>query len=255
MNRPQSDTHEAEIARLTERERECLRHWLEHKTAKEIALDIGISHHAVEKRLKMARTKLGVATSLDAARILAQSEGYGRTVAGPAEVGYDKPSSSHVDLITPSHRTLIDRRALMFASAILILAGIAGFGALDNRAATQLSDETGTELGTGISDGRHTYRIEVDPEPGVDPVSITFLVIDDDRSGSLTFEEFHSGAQIFDLDGYRSPSGFVKGTRILFDGMDRNADSLITPNEFENTTIVDADGTEHQFEILDLSQR
>ena len=74
------------IARLTERERECLRLWLEHKTAKEIALDLGISHHAVEKRLKMARTKLDVATSLEAARLLAEAEGYDRTVAGPAEL-------------------------------------------------------------------------------------------------------------------------------------------------------------------------
>jgi DNA-binding CsgD family transcriptional regulator len=47
------------LPRLTERERVCLRQWLQHKSAKEIAGDLGISHHAVEKRLKMARTKLG----------------------------------------------------------------------------------------------------------------------------------------------------------------------------------------------------
>ncbi|GAB5347337.1 LuxR C-terminal-related transcriptional regulator [Alteriqipengyuania sp. 357] len=74
------------IARLTERERECLRLWLEHKTAKEIALDLGISHHAVEKRLKMARTKLDVATSLEAARMLAEAEGYDRAVTGPPDL-------------------------------------------------------------------------------------------------------------------------------------------------------------------------
>ena len=50
---------ENRITRLTEREKEALRRWLGHKTAKEIALDLGISHHAVEKRLKMARVKLG----------------------------------------------------------------------------------------------------------------------------------------------------------------------------------------------------
>lgn len=69
------------IDRLTEREKQALRCWLEHKTAKEIALDLGISHHAVEKRLKMARTKLGVATSLEAARMLAEDERYQPTVA------------------------------------------------------------------------------------------------------------------------------------------------------------------------------
>jgi len=72
--------------KLTDREKECLRRWLEHKTAKEIALELGVSHHAVEKRLKMARTKLGVATSLEAARLLAEAEGYGPTVAQPPDL-------------------------------------------------------------------------------------------------------------------------------------------------------------------------
>jgi len=43
------------VARLTEREKVCLRQWLQHKSAKEIAAELCISHHAVEKRLKMAR--------------------------------------------------------------------------------------------------------------------------------------------------------------------------------------------------------
>ncbi|OYX08523.1 MAG: hypothetical protein B7Z08_09115 [Sphingomonadales bacterium 32-68-7] len=69
------------IARLTEREKDCLRRWLRHETAKEIALDLGISPHAVEKRLKMARAKLGVSSSLEAARLLETAEGY--QLAGP----------------------------------------------------------------------------------------------------------------------------------------------------------------------------
>jgi DNA-binding CsgD family transcriptional regulator len=69
------------LVRLTEREKMCLRQWLQHKSAKEIAADIGISHHAVEKRLKMARLKLGAASSLHAARMLGEAEGYGRTVS------------------------------------------------------------------------------------------------------------------------------------------------------------------------------
>lgn len=51
------------LSRLTEREKVCLRQWLQHKSAKEIAADLGISHHAVEKRLKMARMKLGATSS------------------------------------------------------------------------------------------------------------------------------------------------------------------------------------------------
>ncbi|MEO1044685.1 MAG: LuxR C-terminal-related transcriptional regulator [Pseudomonadota bacterium] len=72
---------ENDTTRLTEREKDCLRRWLEHKTAKEIALELGVSHHAVEKRLKMARMKLGVSSSLEAARLLAQAEGCERKVA------------------------------------------------------------------------------------------------------------------------------------------------------------------------------
>jgi DNA-binding CsgD family transcriptional regulator len=74
------------ITRLTEREKEVLRAWLGHKTAKEIAIDLGISHHAVEKRLKLARTKLDAGSSLQAARLLAQAEGYHPTVADPADL-------------------------------------------------------------------------------------------------------------------------------------------------------------------------
>lgn len=85
MTSPQTDAPDA-IARLTRKERECLSRWLGHATAKEIALDLGISHHAVEKRLKAARQKLGVATSLEAARLLEAAEGYGGTASQPAEV-------------------------------------------------------------------------------------------------------------------------------------------------------------------------
>jgi DNA-binding CsgD family transcriptional regulator len=68
------------LSRLTEREKVCLRQWLQHKSAKEIAADLGISYHAVEKRLKMARTKLGATSSLEAARMLGEAERYGQAV-------------------------------------------------------------------------------------------------------------------------------------------------------------------------------
>lgn len=73
------------LAKLTEREKVCLRLWLQHKSAKEIAVDLGISHHAVEKRLKVARLKLGVASSLQAAQMLDAAEGHQHSTpaAGP----------------------------------------------------------------------------------------------------------------------------------------------------------------------------
>lgn len=62
------------LDRLTENEKAVLRRRLAPQTAKEMAADLGISPHAVEKRLKMARTKLGVSSSLAAARLLADFE-------------------------------------------------------------------------------------------------------------------------------------------------------------------------------------
>ena len=73
----------AALARLTENEKTCLRRRLLPQTAKEMAIALGISPHAVEKRLKMARTKLGLSSSLQAARLLA---GYERTVPEEADL-------------------------------------------------------------------------------------------------------------------------------------------------------------------------
>jgi DNA-binding CsgD family transcriptional regulator len=69
----------AALDRLTDNEKTCLRGRLAQRTAKEMALELGISPHAVEKRLKMARTKLGLSSSLAAARLLEASEAYQRT--------------------------------------------------------------------------------------------------------------------------------------------------------------------------------
>lgn len=102
------------LARLTEREKVCLRQWLQHKSAKEIAADLGISHHAVEKRLKMARTKLDAASSLQAARMLSQVEGYGQTVAHTPDLPSHAPSLQSVFT-----------RPLIFGAIIMNLIGAA----------------------------------------------------------------------------------------------------------------------------------
>jgi DNA-binding CsgD family transcriptional regulator len=70
------------VLRLTGAERECLRRCLSHQTAKQMALDLGISPHAVEKRLKMARAKLGLSSSLEAAKVVDSLERYGRLGPG-----------------------------------------------------------------------------------------------------------------------------------------------------------------------------
>jgi DNA-binding CsgD family transcriptional regulator len=70
----------AAILRLTTGERECLKRCLEHQTAKEMALDLGVSPHAVEKRLKMARAKLGMSSSFEAAKLVAAADASNRLV-------------------------------------------------------------------------------------------------------------------------------------------------------------------------------
>jgi len=107
------------LSRLSEREKVCLRQWLQHKSAKEIAADIGISHHAVEKRLKMARTKLGATSSLEAARMLVEAEGYGQAVAQPPDLVSD-PRALHSSVT----------RLSVIGVAIMILVGALLFGLL-----------------------------------------------------------------------------------------------------------------------------
>jgi DNA-binding CsgD family transcriptional regulator len=72
------ESKRAAILRLTKAERECLKRCLSHQTAKQMALDLGISPHAVEKRLKMARAKLGLSSSLEAAKLVEALERSGR---------------------------------------------------------------------------------------------------------------------------------------------------------------------------------
>ena len=107
------------LSRLTEREKVCLRQWLQHKSAKEIAADLGISHHAVEKRLKMARTKLGATSSLEAARMLGEAEGYGQAVAQSPDLVSDA---------LPRHSALT--RLAVLGVVIMILVGAIVLGLL-----------------------------------------------------------------------------------------------------------------------------
>jgi DNA-binding CsgD family transcriptional regulator len=107
------------LSRLTEREKVSLRQWLQHKSAKEIAADLGISHHAVEKRLKMARTKLGATSSLEAARMLGEAEGYGQAVTHSPDLVSDA---------LPLHSAFT--RLAVIGVAIMILVGAIVLGLL-----------------------------------------------------------------------------------------------------------------------------
>lgn len=107
------------VARLTEKERECLRRWLNHETAKHIALSLGVSHHAVEKRLKTARAKLSVSSSLEAAQLLDRVESYGRAASQPS----DLPSLDETREERSSYSPFVG--ASIMTVVIALLAGMA----------------------------------------------------------------------------------------------------------------------------------
>lgn len=62
------------IGALSEREKETLRFLLVGHDAKSIALKQGLSVHTINERLRDARRKLGVSSSREAARLLAEAE-------------------------------------------------------------------------------------------------------------------------------------------------------------------------------------
>lgn len=82
----------ARVARLTEAQCEVLRHFRERKTAKEIGRKLGITHWAVNERLRSARRMLDVETSAEAARLLAAAglqDPYNRLVCDPKRIAAD----------------------------------------------------------------------------------------------------------------------------------------------------------------------
>ena len=138
------DSTQAAILRLTESERECLKRCLLHQTAKQMALDLGISPHAVEKRLKMARAKLGLSSSLEAAKLVELSDRYGRTgphssVLSSVDASRDENGSvaaprSETAWSTRHRAFLVSGAIIMSASAALVLIiGLQSSGALDGQ--------------------------------------------------------------------------------------------------------------------------
>ena len=121
----------AALGRLTDNERECLRRRLWHQTAKEMALDLGISPHAVEKRLKMARAKLGLSSSLEAARLLAASDGYRET--GPQAPDLDAGAQREKGGFTKA--TLFGATAMTLLVATAVALAVSQVGSFSNEPA------------------------------------------------------------------------------------------------------------------------
>jgi DNA-binding CsgD family transcriptional regulator len=67
----------ADVATLTDGQRDCLRLVYKHMTSKDIARILGVSPHTVDMRLRTAMKNLSVGSRIEAARLLVQDEAGG----------------------------------------------------------------------------------------------------------------------------------------------------------------------------------
>lgn len=220
---------QAALARLTGNEKECLRRRLLQQTAKEMALELGVSPHAVEKRLKMARTKLGLSSSLEAARLLAAFEGYQRTGPQASDLSVQPP---------PAHS---QSRRLVIIGSLVMIAFIAAAVVL----ATQTSGgeglngaSSGHVPGVMTIDGADWERVP--PEERAAFLTEAFARLDKDRSGYVEQAEVPgSGFRIgmTPMEAVRSEPDADEveaGRRRWIAVYDQNDDRRISLDEYRN---------------------
>lgn len=211
------DSRAAAVARLTPKERECLDRWLAHATSKEIALDLGITHHAVEKRLKSARAKLGVTSTLEAARLVAAAEGYGPTVSQSPEVA-DTNSVSHDLKSRPFQVWQKVVLAGVLSMSLTILAAIAVLSPANSGAVLTTTSEVRVLRNPTLADRQTAW-------------TRSFEALDKDRSDSLETAEVNAASFSFS----RVPANSELGTpprTYSARAWDNNRDGRVSPSEF-----------------------
>ncbi|QNM82893.1 hypothetical protein H8M03_00515 [Sphingomonas sabuli] len=194
----------AALGRLTENEKICLRRRLHPQTAKEMAIDLGISPHAVEKRLKMARAKLGVSSSLKAARLLAASEGKSAhlSVPGPSDLAsagpaaaQTGPDAAHRDVSRP--RPSMDRRLIMISIAAIGALSFVYVGLSDASSSQPISGGMTlvqlVERDFAQMDTDKSGFIDAADKPTLPPGA--FADFDTDRDGKVTLKEMQAGTK------------------------------------------------------------
>jgi DNA-binding CsgD family transcriptional regulator len=113
------------IKSLSEREKETLRLLLAGHDAKSIARDLDLSVHTVNDRLREARRKLGVSSSREAARLLAQAEGENPKFLAPTNLGMAKKAIGTQQTVRTGPPTGINHRLWWLAGGLLVLLAIA----------------------------------------------------------------------------------------------------------------------------------
>jgi DNA-binding CsgD family transcriptional regulator len=194
----------AALGRLTAGEKDCLRRKLRHQTAKEIALDLGVSPHAVEKRLKMARAKLGLSSSVEAGRLLVAAERYQRTAPQASDLVSDEPNGKKWP--TPLLALGGLSMTLFVATALALIVQVPG------SAGVAPTDIGGVAPLPVSSDTPAPDSAEVMPQPGMRKaswndvtafLSDAFKFLDSDGSGFLDPAETSA---LEPRDSHRDPS-------------------------------------------------
>lgn len=102
---------------LTERQFECIEQYWKRKSAKEIAIELGISYHSVEKHLGQVREKLGAKTTIEAAKMM-----FGDDEQLAVRPYYEAPELTpalSVGQVTPSSQASYDRTGVTTETAPL----------------------------------------------------------------------------------------------------------------------------------------
>ncbi|MBO9714824.1 EF-hand domain-containing protein [Sphingomonas sp.] len=233
----------AALARLTENEKLCLRRRLSHQTAKEMAIELGVSPHAVEKRLKMARTKLGLSSSLEAARLLALAEaGYGGMVPQPSDLAGGAGSgdrASHAaarpaDRPGPLRRPGAGTIAGVSLMSLILIAAAATFLARPAAEAPSMAQTapTATVTRTVTATGE---RRKAGPEEVREFLTESFGIMDRDHSGFIERGETpHMSVRVGEA-GSNGPMQQVEQTRaeaMWLARNDRDGDGKVSLDEY-----------------------
>ena len=114
--------------RLTDRQRDYLRHVFQHRNSQQIAFDAGVSARAVDKQLLLAKGILGANSRFEAARMFAEHEA-GVEGFYPASVAPSRPAFWPLPLPLPTKarptNTLGWRQVLAWGAVIAIATPVA----------------------------------------------------------------------------------------------------------------------------------
>ena len=98
------DQPDDRFEKLSDRQRECLRHVFEHRKSQEIAHLIGTSARVVDKQLMLAKNIVGAGSRFEAARLFAQYEA-GVESSYPANIPPPRPSIWPLPMPLPTEET------------------------------------------------------------------------------------------------------------------------------------------------------